>query len=262
MEDELNRLRKVCIVALGFVAAFAALAAMAADRRDAGPLGLIITYHTTPANRAAFREQLEHAGGRQFQRWKDEGVLQSYHMLFNRYVDSHNWDAMVVLGFASPADLARWKKVERQSPAGLFPEALALTDAIETVPADAMREGSSAEASRDPVYLVIPYEVLVPTAEYLSYLDGYVIPQLEGWKNEGVLSAYRVYLPRYGAGRPWASLLMLEYRNEQALGAREAVVAKVRERLKENREWKAISDNKKKMREEKQLVIADPIALR
>jgi hypothetical protein len=235
---------------------------VAADSRDAGPRALIITYHAPPANRAAFREQMEEGGQRQFQRWKDEGAIRSYHILFNRYVDSRTWDAMVLLDFAQPADLARWKKTERDAPAGLTRQALALTDAIETVPADLMREGSATEGARDPVYLAIPYEVLVPTPEYLGYLDGYVVPQLDGWKGEGVLSAYRLYLPRYAAGRPWASMLLLEYRSEQALGEREAVVAKVRERLKQNPEWKAISDNKKKVREERQLVIADPLAMR
>jgi hypothetical protein len=37
------------------------------------------------------------------------------------------------------------------------------------------------------------------------------------------------------------------------------VVAKVRARLKDNPEWKAISDAKKSIRNEKQLVIADPL---
>jgi hypothetical protein len=54
-------------------------------------------------------------------------------------------------------------------------------------------------------------------------------------------------------------MVLLEYKNDAALGQREAVVARVRARLKDNPEWKAISDEKKKIRNEKQLVIADPL---
>jgi hypothetical protein len=57
-------------------------------------------------------------------------------------------------------------------------------------------------------------------------------------------------------------LLVLEYNNDQALGMRESIVAKVRARLKEDPQWKALSDNKKRIREEKQAVIADPLTTR
>jgi hypothetical protein len=57
-------------------------------------------------------------------------------------------------------------------------------------------------------------------------------------------------------------LLVLEYKSDQALGARDATVAKVRGRLKENPKWKAISDSKKNVRVERSPVIADSIAAR
>jgi hypothetical protein len=57
-------------------------------------------------------------------------------------------------------------------------------------------------------------------------------------------------------------MVILEYKNDAALGARESVVAKVRAQLKDNPEWKAISDAKKNIRNEKQLVIADPLVAR
>jgi hypothetical protein len=79
---------------------------------------------------------------------------------------------------------------------------------------------------------------------------------------EGVLASYGIYLARYPAGRPWQSLLVLEYKSDQALGARDAAVAKVRARLKENPKWKAISDSKKNVRVERSPVIADSIAAR
>ena len=47
------------------------------------------------------------------------------------------------------------------------------------------------------------------TQVYLTYVDNYLVPQTEGWMNEGVLAGYGLYVGRYAAGRPWASLLVL-----------------------------------------------------
>ena len=245
----------------------AAMAASGADPRDGGPLALVITYHAAPANRAALRRAMEEGEARQFQRWKDEGVLRSARLLVNRHVDSVTWDAMAILTFARYADIERWSAIERASPAGLSPRALALTSAIETTPGDLMREGEKDSSVGGPggasgPYLVIPYEYLVPVNEYLAYLDGYVVPQMDGWMEEGVLSRYGVFLARYPAGRPWQSMLILEYKDGPALGARDATTAKVRARLKDNPKWKAISDAKKNVRNEKPPLIADAIAVR
>ncbi len=246
----------------------ASFTANAADPRESGPLAIVITYHATPANRAAFRKAMEESEAAQFQRWKDEGVLQSARLLVNRYVDSVGWDAMAILTFARYPDLERWNAIERTSPAGLSPRALALTSAIETAPGDLMREaGTSLSSGRGPgrgssVFLIIPYEYLVPVNDYLAYLDGYTVPQMDGWMEEGVLARYGIFLARYPAGRPWQSLLILEYKDDAALGARDATTAKVRNRLKDNPKWKAISDAKKNVRNEKAPVIADAISAR
>jgi hypothetical protein len=231
----------------------------AADPRASGPLAMVITYHAAPANRAALRKAMEEEAG-QFQRWKDEGLLASARLLVNRHVDSLTWDAMAILTFASYADVQRWNRLERDFPAGLSPRALALTSAVETAPADLVRE--SGKAGPNAAYLVIPYEVTVPVDEYVAYLDGYVVPQMDGWMDEGVLARYGVLLARYPAGRPWQSMLVLEYKDDAALGAREATTAKVRARLKDNPKWKAISDAKKNVRNEKPPAIADALVAR
>ena len=230
----------------------------ATDPREAGPRALIITYHTTPSNRVAFRRELDSSVAQQWRRWKDEGVLRDYRLVYNRYVDSGNWDAMALLSFAGDAGLERWKRVEIDSPAGLSPKALEFTTSIDTVPADQMRQNG--KSAPDAVFLVIPYEYLVPVNEYLQYLDDYTLPQLDGWMQEGVLAHYDVYLARYPAGRPWQSLLVLEYKGDRGLAARDATVAKVRARLKDNPKWKAVSDGKKNVRNERVPVIADPLA--
>lgn len=242
--------------------AFLSIHAFAADPRDGGPLALVITYHATPANRAALRKAMEESELPQFERWKKEGVLKDARILFNRYADSATFDAMALITFAGYADLESWNAIEKASPGGLSPRALALVSSIETAPADMMREKAAANAPPNATYLVIPYEYLVSANEYLAYLDGYTVPQLDGWMEEGVLSRYGILLARYPAGRPWNSLLVLEYKDDAALGARDVTTAKVRARLKDNPKWKAISDAKKNVRNEKPPVIADVVSPR
>lgn len=221
---------------------------------------LVVTYHVAPVNRPAFRQELETSGLRQFERWKSEGILNSYRILFSRYADSDNWDAMALLTFSSSANVERWKKLEKTTPGGLAPKALALISAIHTAPVALVRSRSSAETPVNPVFVVIPYVTLVSAGDYLKYADGYVIPQFDGWIAEAVLSQYDLFVSSFPAGRPWSTMVILEYKDEEALAKRNAVVAKVRARLKEIPEWKAISDNKKTVRDEKQVVIADQIS--
>jgi hypothetical protein len=247
-------------LAVAMLAGALALNPARADELHAhGPLALIITYQASPANRAALRQELSSAGVRQFQRWKQDGVLASYTLLFGRYADSANPDAAALLSFPNYAALQRWKMIEQHNPAGLSSKALALIRAIQTVPADLVRGKQDQPASADSVFMVIPYQTMIPAPDYLKYADGYVVPQFEGWIKEGVLARYAIYADRYAAGRPWSTMVILEYKNDAALGSREAVVARVRARLSENPEWKAISDSKKAIRSEQQLLIADPL---
>jgi len=235
-------------------------AAHAAGAREGGPLAIVITYHVPPANRAAFRKAMEEIEVPRFRRWKEDRVLQDARILMNRYADSATWDAMALITFAAYADVERWNGIERTSPAGLSPATLSLTSAIETAPGDIVRERGAGQ--EHAAVLVIPYEVIVPANEYLAYLDGYVLPQVDGWRDEGMLSRYGIFIARYPAGRPWQSMLILEYRDDAALGERDATTAKVRARLASDTKWKAISDTKKNVRNEKAPVIADALPVR
>ncbi len=241
-------------------AALGAPGARAADASSGGPLAMVITYHTAPANRVAFQRRMERSELPQFERWKSQGMLESVRMLFNRHVDSMSWDAMVLVTFARYSDVERWKAVERERPAGLSPAALALVSAIDTVPGDLLRTGG--KDSPQGVFLVIPYESEMSAREYEAYLDSYVVPQVDGWMKERVLARYGAFIARYPAGRPWQAMLIFEYADEAALGARDATTAKVRAQLADNAQWKAISDSKKNVRHEKSPVVADPVGPR
>jgi hypothetical protein len=242
-------------LALALVAGGAA-PALAAERNDPT---LVIALYAKPADRAALRSALETGQAARLRRWKADGVVTGYRLMFTRYADTGMWDAMEQLSFADDAALARWRAIERQSPAGLATPALALVQSIETTPATRVRSDAGGTAP-DPAVLVIPYQALVPPADYLRYLDGYTIPQFRGWIQEGVLQSYDIVTSRYPAGRAWNAMIMLRYRDDAALAQRDAVVARVRARLALDPAWKAISDNKKAIRNERVLAIADQIA--
>src|SRR5258708_20056379 len=127
------------LASLVLLAALAAPSVRAADPRDSGPLALLITYHTAPINRVAFRQAMEQSEVPQLERWRAEGVPKSVRVVFNRHVDSPNWDAMALLTFARYSDVERWTQIEKTSPGGLPAKPLALTTAIETAPPDLIR---------------------------------------------------------------------------------------------------------------------------
>jgi len=230
------------------------------DPRMSGPRSLLIAYHTTPANREKLRSYMLGAGLKDFAQWKRDGAIADYHVYFNRYVDSDNWDMFANVTLAAENGTARWAQIEASHPAGLGEAAVALTTAVHTTVADLMRSKSKpAKAGKPPVYLMIPYDYLVSVNDYIKYVDAYVLPQTDGWVDEKVLSGYGFYLSRYPAGRPWSAMFVFEYAGEDGLGSRDVTVAKVRERLKQNPDWKAIADNKQNVRKELQPVVADEL---
>jgi hypothetical protein len=234
-----------------------------ADWRDQGPRALVMTYRVAPGDRPAFKAAVRAATLPRLERLKAAGELTAYHVLANRYVDSAGWDVMMILDFRDSAALARWRTVEEEAPAGLAPPALKLLASAESAPSDQMFGNAAPSKPGDPppVYLVVPYDYLVSTDEYLAYVKGYLVPQTEGWMGEGALQSYGVYLPRYPAGRVWSAQLVLGYRGDAGLARRDAVVRSVRAHLTATSpEWKAFADNKQKLRTEKQPVVADEIA--
>jgi len=224
---------------------------MAADVAAGGPLNLLITYRSAPNDRPAFRDYLRGEGLEHFAQLKKSGVIDSYQVLYNPFVQDGTWDAMLIAGFKTYTDTQRWKDVERTMPGGLTPAGQKLAHAITTVSADL----TWAETAKDPgvakdgVYYVIPYEYNAGD-QYRKYVDGYVIPQVKGWLKEGVLSSYRIYMNRYPVGPTWDSLFIYQYRDLDGFGKREETVAKVRQTLKDDPVWKQWSDIKATIRSE------------
>jgi len=110
------------------------------------------------------------------------------------------------------------------------------------------------------IYLIAAYEVLTDISKYRQYVTGYTVPQMQAWLDAGALSAFAVYLNQAPMGRPWDALLVLEYRDLAALGQRDALKAKVRERLAASDPvWQGWSKDKTAIRREFSIVVADEI---
>ncbi len=251
------------LLLIAFLSRPGASAVAAENAVSGGPRQLLIAYRAQPANRPAFRSYLEHREAKLLERLARQGVLSGYQILFNPFVQPRTWDAMVVLSFNRFADTRRWLDIERTSPGGLSREGLRLAQPVSEYSADLVWDGAAAAGPADGhVFYVIPYTYLGSVAQYKAYVDGYVVPQLEGWLEAGVLSRYSIYLNRYPVGdpEPWDALFVYEYRSLEAFGRRDEIIAAVRRRLRANPAWERLSDTKSNLRTEAENTIAEPVA--
>jgi hypothetical protein len=232
-----------------------------ASTRETGPQSLVIAYRVKPERRVALRSAMEQDGVARFATWKQQGWLKDYRILFNSYLDSETYDLLCFLTFKDFSGVARWRQIERERPGGLPSRVLPLIQSAITYSLDAAFQGASPQAAAHgrSVFLIIPYDVLIPTGDYVKYAESYVVPQMKGWIEESVLAGFKIYITRYSTERPWGALFILEYRDNDSFGKRETTVAKVREKLKSSPIWFAASQNKQKIRVEKQTIIAEEL---
>ena len=259
--DARNPVSRCVRVGLLLLAAACGNAALAqADNHADGPRSLLITYRADPAKRPAFRQFLAHEELARLAAWKLQGVVANYQILFNPVVTEDTWDAMLVLRFRHFADTAGWMAIERNAPGGLSAAGLALGKPVNSYSADADWEGGEDTANADTggIFYVIPYEYRAE-GEYRKYMDGYVLPQVKGWMSTGVLTGYRIFMNRYPVGKPWDCLFILRYRDLDAFGKREATIARVRDGLQSDPQWKAWADNKGGIRTESENIIAEAV---
>jgi hypothetical protein len=225
-----------------------------------GPTNLLIAYRCNPADRPAFRAYLKKQGTARFEALKQAGTIADYQIVFSWYQDALSWDAMAIVQFAGYEDVAKWNALEHDSPGGLDARGLALAQSAVTVSADlGWQEGDAAPRDSGRVLYVIPYEYRA-RAEYLNYVDGYVIPQVRGWMREGILARYRIFLNRYPVGPTWDALFVYEYEDMESFGKREATIAKVRGPLQAQPDWAALHATKQELRSESPNTIAEVVA--
>jgi hypothetical protein len=223
-----------------------------------GPTELMITYRCPPPRRAGFRQYISEFGIPRFERWKHDGMLKDYRILYNWYTDVDTWDAMAILSFPNYQQVIRWNEIEKANPGGLARDALEMAWPLNTYSADLLARATS-DTPSDPthsVFLVVPYDAA--GGDYRDFANSYLIPQAKGWMHEGVLASYSVYMNRFAGGKRWQGLMLLEYKDADALGRREEVDAKVRSQLRADPAWRAAGEKHKSI-SEREPVIADSI---
>jgi hypothetical protein len=227
---------------------------------ETGPLSILYTYYCSASQRPKLRNSLVTLELKRLDAWKQAHRLSEFHIFFSRYPDLDHWDVAILITFSSATEVDHWKEIEARSPSGLTAGTLSMVSKMYTYPLDATRDSGSFLPNENSVFLMIPYDFTPNSNEaYLKYFDGYVLPQIEGWKRDGVLLSSKLYLQRYAVERPWNSLLILQYKNGLSLAARENEMAKVRHELEQDPGWLAISRSKQEMRKEKAAIIADEI---
>ena len=249
---------------LGVLPLAAGTAVAAENAVSGGPRQLLIAYRTQPADRPAFRAYLETHEAALLRRLERQGVLSGYRILFNPFVQPRTWDAMVTLSFNRFTDSRRWLDIEQRSPGGLDAQGLKLAQPVSEYSADLTWQGDAADAgpADGHIFYVIPYTYLTSVGQYKAYVDGYVIPQLQGWLRAGVLSRYRIYLNRYPVGdpEPWDALFVYEYRSLEDFGRRDEAMAAVRKSLQADSSWVKLSQSKSGQRTEAENTIAESLS--
>jgi hypothetical protein len=244
-----------------FLLVFVKAASAAEIPVNGGPRELVIAYHSEPIHRAAFRAYLSKDEVTRLATLRNRGVLDGYQILFNSFVTPRTWDALIILKFAHYSDTEKWKEIERSMPGGLDRKGLALAKPIETVSADLSWEGSASQAdsNADGVFYVIPYKYNV-LDQYKKFVDAYVVPQVTAWIADGALTQYRIYLNRDSVDSPWDALFVYKYRDLDAFGRREELLAKTRVPLRNDPAWKAMNDIKSTIRTEYANTIAESLS--
>jgi hypothetical protein len=222
------------------------------NRGGEGPTHLVLTYSSSPQNRVAFREFMETKGVNQFEKWKKEGVLKNYLILFSTFVNEQLFDMWVILDFDRFADVGNWQKVERAFPGGLSAEGLALASPRTCVYTDLTWYGGKQNADLSKsMFMIIPYVTLVSVEKYEDFVNKYVIPQLKNWVKSGVMPSYQIHMNQNPTNAPWHSLLVFEYDGLRGIALRDVVKQSVRENdLKNDPGYNQYSSIKQTIRKE------------
>ncbi|HEV2444255.1 MAG TPA: hypothetical protein VGT07_17145 [Steroidobacteraceae bacterium] len=225
---------------------------------------IVITYRSGVADRPSLRREAQQVLVPRLQAWRRDGTIAGYQLLFNSFVDAGTWDLMAIIDFKDFNSVERWRDIERSSPGGLTARGLRVLTPSSEYLMDVVQRSQAADSNGRPgVFLVIPY-VFSPTPleRYLQYAHGYILPETEGWMRHGNISGYGLYVNRFYPDEPVQSLLVLEYKDFDALSNRETVVEQTRRELSADPAWKSWSDAKgnEHIRTEKQAVIAEQLA--
>jgi hypothetical protein len=233
--------------------AVAAAAQTVGNRSDAGEgeTHLVLTYKAPIEKRIAFRQYIEGSGVTQFERWKNKGIFTSYKILFATQVNEQLPDMWLIIDFAKFSDIAKWHAIQRDYPGGLAPEGIALGAPKTDTYSDLVWQGGVAKTDQSKsLYMIIPYISLVASQKYEDFVNKYVVPQLTGWVESGLMPSYAIYLNQNPTNAPWHSLLLLEYDGIRGIALRDSLKEKIRGRLANDPGYKQYSEIKTTIRKE------------
>ncbi|HLJ76398.1 MAG TPA: hypothetical protein VKT75_03250 [Acidobacteriaceae bacterium] len=216
---------------------------------------LVLTYSVRAGDRGPFRELMRTQGIPQLQRWEKEGVFRSYQVLFGSRAGTEDPNLLIVLRFDRFADVARWHDIEKKFPGVLPAAARPLATMVSIDVAEIISERAVSAETPASEYLAIEYDVLVDSGKYGNYVRGYVLPQFDGWEKAGAVTSYTIFVNRSPTRARWSSLILLCYRDGEALGERDRLKDQVRAELSfTNSAWKRWSEVKTAIRREKAIL--------
>lgn len=225
---------------------------------------LVIVYRCAPSARPLLRREALATLAPRFEHWKRSGLIEGYRLLYSSFVNATSWDMLAIVKLGSFQGVARWRSVERKFPGGLDGAMLRIATPKNEFIMDTIRSKRTAQGERHPgVFLVIPYTFSpTPYDEYVTYARQYVVPETNGWLQRGNITGYGLYVNHFYPDSPVQALLVIEYRNVDALARRKQVVEATREALGHDPAWTSWSRKKAKnhMRSEGQSVIAEQLA--
>jgi len=232
----------------------------ARDRGGLGETHLILNYACKPENRVEFRRYMETTGVDQFERWKKDGVMTSYLILFSSFVNEKLPDMWIFLDFAKFVDVEKWQAVEREHPGGLSAEGLKLARPLACVYSDLGWQGGkpNPEVSKS-LWMIIPYLVLTDPNKYEDFVNRYIVPQVKGWVKSGIMHTYSIFLDQNPTNSPWESLLVFEYDGMRGIALRDVVKQSQRDTLQKDPGYKHYSPIKLTIRKELQPTTFYPI---
>jgi hypothetical protein len=128
--------------------------------------------------------------------------------------------------------------------------------------ADVLRqEGKPVPAPEKAIYVVNFYLPKVSAAEYRSYTERYIAPNMNQQRGEGVMSRYAMLLERDAAGAKGRAMLLTEYVDDAAFAKRGEVKARGKAMLLADPQWKQINDTKDSLRDDLSSATAKAVPL-
>jgi hypothetical protein len=195
----------------------------ASEPEESRPTVLFITYKCGFEHRAALRDHMATAGVAQFEKWKADGVLKDYLILFQSYAGLNKapWDMVVRVDFRRYADTAGWKKVERTMPGGLSAKAQGLVSEVSSYLTDVVSQAGMSADRPNAFYVLKVSKFAVPQEVGLAFVRGYVVDVMQSFVRDKVLTGYGVYANQQ-VGSDVSYLTIYEYADTETFGRRTA----------------------------------------